>query len=201
MHGTYSAVATPSRRSAAITASRSSAGGELHDVDEPRAPVVRVVRAAAARPVDVLEQLAVARGRRAAQLEDAGRASRAARSRARPGRRPAVVAAEPHVVEPRAPSTTGPGCAGCSSSCHSSLGVRRDHSALARRHLLVRIEREDRRRPVRAERARRLYSAPSASHASSISASPCARRRSRAAGRARTDSRTCRPRRSPSSAP
>ena len=52
------------------------------------------------------------------------------------------------------------------------LRVRRDHPALAGRDLLVRVEREDRGRAVRAERPA-LVLAPSASHESWISASPC----------------------------
>ena len=67
--GRYGAVAMPWSASRAITAVAVDAGGQLHDVDEPRAHVVGVV-GERRLDVDVREQLAVARRDLAARRED-----------------------------------------------------------------------------------------------------------------------------------
>src|SRR5581483_12238910 len=63
----------------------------------------------------------------------------------------AVVESEPHVLEPPA-IVAAALVAQRAEQAPLLLGVRRHHAALARRHLLVRIEREDGARAVRAER-------------------------------------------------
>ena len=198
IEGRYRAVAMPWRSSAAITRSRSVPRGELDDVDEPGADVVGVVGERQLEPVDVREQLAVAGRRGPAQRQDRVELLELADPERRADVVDAVVEAEPCMVEP-ATAVGATLVAEADELPPRLLGVRRHDPAFAGRDLLVRVEGEDRVDAVRADAAALVLGAERlAGVLDQREAVP--RRRARAAGRARTGSRRCRRRRSPSSA-
>ena len=112
----------------------------------------RVVRARQSRRRRCRRAARRSASRRRSAAQGSRRASRPARARApRATSLEPVVEAEPHVLEPAA----GVAAALVAQRAQQPpllLRVRRDDPALAGRHLLVRIEREDRARPVRADR-------------------------------------------------
>ena len=186
------------RACVAATASRSAPSRQTHDVDEPAPHVVVVVgerrldvdaRAATsayrvgdlgARREDLVEPLDLADAERGGDVVEA------------------VVVAEPAVQEPRA-RLEPPLVPQRDEQLVLALVVRRHRAALARRHLLVRVERERRRMAVRAERPALVSRAERLARVLHELQGRAART-ARAADRARTGSRRCRRRRSPSSA-
>src|SRR5262249_51586983 len=100
--------------------------------------------------VDAAQELAVPGGDVAPQREDLVELLDLPDPERRPHVVKAVVVAEPHVLEPAARATATP-VAERAEQPPLLLRMRRHDAALARRDLLVRIEREDRARPVRAD--------------------------------------------------
>ena len=82
-------------------------GVELYHIDEPRTFVVAVAGEGRLDTIHVLEQLAVASGGCLAELEDLVEFLELREPDRRLNVRPAIVQAEPNVVEP-APSFVGP---------------------------------------------------------------------------------------------
>ncbi len=188
----------PSRSKWAITRSRAAFVRQLHDVDEPRAHVVGVVGERHLDAVDVAQELAVPRRDLAPQAQDLVELLELPDPERRAHIVEAVVEAEPHVLEPAA-VVAATLVAQRPQQPPLLLRVRRDHPALAGRDLLVRIEREHGARPVRADRRALVLGAERLARVLH-EREPVLVARSRAARRARMDSRRCRPRRSPSSA-
>src|SRR5436309_721501 len=124
---------------------------KLDDVDEPRAPVVGVVREWRLDAIDTPKQTGVPRGRRTTHLEHPVELLQLTDPECRLDVREPVVEADPRVVEP-ARVVRAALVAKADEQVALLLGVRRDHSALAGRQLLVRIEAERARRHMRADR-------------------------------------------------
>ena len=198
MHGTYSATSTPRSRSSTITApgrspARARRRRRTRTGGGPRRRRQRL------DPVDVLEQLGVARSSGGSErqhpvqlleLRDPERGLKIG---------PAVVEPEPHVVEP-AGAVVGPALvAQAAEQLPLLLGVRRDDAALAGRHLLVRVEAEDARRAVGADR-RPLVAGAECLGRVLDQRDPVPVAQLASAARARMGSRTCPRRRAPSSA-
>ena len=172
--------------------------GQLDDVDEPRAHVVGVVRERRL-DVDAGEQLVVDALRRArARLEDPVELLELADAECRREVVEAVVVTEAAVLQP-ARSLEPALVAQRDEQLVLVLVARRDGAALARRHLLVRIERPDGRMAVRAERLALVLRAERLARVLDHRDARAARRAG-AARRTRPGSRRCRRRRSPSSA-
>ena len=126
---------------------------ELRDVDEPGAPVVRIVGERSLDPVQLLEHRSVTRRRGGPQLQDPVELLELGDSDRGLDVRPAVVEAEPHVVEPGALAVGAALVPEADEQLPLLLGMRRDDAAFAGRHLLVRVEAEHRRRAVGTDRA------------------------------------------------
>ena len=144
---------------------------EPHDVDEPGAHVAGRRRRGDRDAVERSEQLVVARGDRGARGEDL--LEPLGLRQADGGRElvHAVVEAELVVLEPVA--RVGAALVGERAQARGERGVvGRDHAALARGHLLVRVEREHRGRAGAADAPAR-YALPTASQASSMITSEC----------------------------
>src|SRR3954453_13100052 len=102
--------------------------------------------------VHVREQLAVASSRLGAQLQEPVELLELADPDRRLHVDPAVVPADPNVVEPGAARVLATLVAEAADELPFLLGVREDDPALARRELLVRVEAEHTRRALRPDR-------------------------------------------------
>src|SRR3954453_12546945 len=125
---------------------------ELEDVDEPGASVLGIVGERRLGAVDAGEQLPVPLRRCRTQLQDPVELLQLGDPQRRLDVGPAVVVAEPHVIEPGAGVVGAALVSQAAEQLPFLFGVCDDDAALARRDLLVRIEAEDGRRPVPAER-------------------------------------------------
>ena len=120
------------------------------DVDEPRALVIRVVVAGELEPLDVCEQLAVARRRGAPKVEDLGKLLELPDADRGADVVDPVVEPEPRVLEP--PSAVRASLVPeADEEPVLLLRMRRHHPALARRDLLVGVEGEHGGRALRAD--------------------------------------------------
>ena len=136
-----------------MTASRSTVARDLHDEDEPAADVPAAVRAGQAEPVlcgQRRERLAVGRGDVRAVGQHAAEALQLRKPQRRLKLCEPVVEAQAIVVEPVHVRRAALVSLGVDLDLHVGV-AQRDHSALARRQLLVRVEAEDRRVPPRAD--------------------------------------------------
>ncbi len=113
--------------------------------------MVGVVGARELETVDATEQRAVALRDRASCLEDGAELLELADADRGADVVDPVVETKSGVLEP-APRVGAALVTEASQQAPLALGVRRDHPALARRDLLVRVEGEHRRRPLRADR-------------------------------------------------
>src|SRR6266536_6447485 len=126
---------------------------ELYYVDEPRTFVVAVAGARRLDTIHVLQQFAVTTSGCLAELEDLVKLLQLREPDRSLNVRPAIVHAKPNVMEPPTSSIVGPALiAEAAQQLPLLLGVGRDDATYASRHLLVRIEGEDRGRPMRSER-------------------------------------------------
>src|SRR6266540_2061051 len=125
---------------------------ELDDVDKPRAAVVGGVGGRRLDGSEAREQVVITPGRPRSELQDPVELLELGDPDRRLEVRPAVVEAEPDVVEPAPLSVRAPLVAQALEQAPLVFGLRHDHPALAGRHLLVRVEAEGGGRAVRADR-------------------------------------------------